>query len=264
MKIRIFLIFLSLFLLKNAVFAGGNPFELPELKLSNKTDQRLWIGDNWVKDSTNYFVFNQGVLVWDSLRVRRDLYVGSTGGKIYLDTLAKFQIYATGYDLYIVNNKDYGSHYYYIGDSSSAYYWYKNSGSVSSQLMQLDTMSGLTVTYGDIQLTGGTQQIKVPSDTASDYDANDDITLNRQSGTLTTKTLTTAGLGTYDLTLYNSLIIATSKVFAIIKDKGTSTGMPIVIRATAGATGESTISIYNAHATTAFNDAMEISFIVWN
>ena len=263
MKIRIFLIFLSLFLLKNAVFAGGNPFELPELKLSNKTDQRLWIGDNWVKDSTNYFVFNQGVLVWDSLRVRRDLYVGSTGGKIYLDTLAKFQIYATGYDLYIVNNKDYGSHYYYIGDSSSAYYWYKNSGSVSSQLMQLDTMSGLTVTYGDIQLTGGTQQIKFPSDTASDYHTDDTVRLNKQSGIITSKTITNAAVTDYYLYLHNSLISATSKVFANINDNTSAGGVP-VIRQVKTFAGYCLIVIYNASATVAVNGVLTINFLVIN
>jgi len=108
MKAKIFLSFLCVFLLINATFAG-NPFDLPKLKLKSNADQRLWIGDNWVKDSTNYFVFNQGGLFWDSVRVRGDLYVGSTGGKIYLDTLGKFELSATGFDLYIINYKDYGS-----------------------------------------------------------------------------------------------------------------------------------------------------------
>ena len=263
MKAKIFLIFLCVFLLINATFAG-NPFDLPELKLSTKTDQRLWIGDNWIKDSTNYFVMNQGLLVWDSLRVRRDLYVGELGGTIYLDTNRTSKIYVSGYSLYIENLKGNGALYLYCGTGTGSISFSKFKGSGQTQEMgYIDSANGLTIAMGDIQLTGGTQQIKVPSDTASDYDSDDGITLNKQSGILTTKALTTAALGDYTLTLTNSLIVATSKVFANINDNLSGTGTPI-IRQCKTTSGSALIVVANINASDSLNGVLTISFLVIN
>ena len=260
MKAKIFLIFLCVFLLINATFAG-NPFDLPKLKLKSNADQRLWIGDNWVKDSTNYFVFNQGGLFWDSLRVRRDLYVGQLGGTIYLDTNREASLSYNGYTLLITNNKStLGSIGFTISGASPTFYVTQSHG-VGTELFKADSANGLTIQRGDIQLTGGTQQIKVPSDTASDYDSNDDITLNRQSGVLTTKALTTAALGNYTLTLTNSLIVATSKVFAVVRTN--TSGIPVISQC-APTTGSCSIIMFNLHASVALSSAITISFIVWN
>ena len=259
MKAKIFLIFLCVFLLINATFAG-NPFELPKLKLKSNADQRLWIGDNWVKDSTNYFIMNQGLLVWDSLRVRRDLYVGELGGTIYMDTLRTGKIYFDGLSFLIDNNKAAGLITMSV-TSTGSFLWYYGTHGAGTELMTLTPTTGLLLKEGDIQLTGGTQQIKVPSDTASDYDANDAITLNRQSGVLTTKALTTAALGNYTLTLTNSLIVATSKVFAIVRTN--TSGIPVISQC-APTTGSCSIIMFNLHASVALSSAITISFIVWN
>ena len=267
MKIKIFLSFLCVFLLINATFAGGNPFDLPKLKLKSNADQRLWIGDNWVKDSTNYFVFNQGGFFWDSLRIRRDLYVGELGGTIYLDTNGENKVYASGYGLYLENVKSSGTIVIQapaqitlsatdVGGEITFTY-----GGLGGNTIGYMSSTGLTISYGNIQLLGGTQQIKVPSDTASDYDSNDDITLNVQSGVLTTKALTTAALGNYTLTLTNSLIVATSKVFAIVRTN--TSGIPVISQC-APTTGSCSIIMFNLHASVALSSAITISFIVWN
>lgn len=239
------------------------PFSLPELKLKDISDQRLWIGDNTIKDSTNYFVFNQGGLFWDSLRVRRDLYVGELGGTIYLDTNKTGSISYTGYGLYLNNEKENGSIYFNIGELNSKFYWYKSSGGAGLPIMQLDTITGLTVTNGNIQLTGGTQQIRFPSDTASDYDANDSMTVNRQSGKLTTKTITPIAGDDQYVWLFNSLITTSSKVFTEIDDNGSGTGTPI-IRQVKTYSGVALIVIYNAHASEAINGILKINFFVIN
>ncbi len=221
----------------------------------------LWGTSTFLGDSTNYVVLNKGLLIYDSLVVGKDIYLGKNGGTLYLDSTRGAYLQIGGYALNLYNTKDYGSQNYYIGEKNSSYAWYKSSGSSSIQLLQLDTISGLK-SYYNIQTNGGTFQVKFPSDTASDYNSDDAITLNKQTGTLTTKSLSTAGLGTYDLTLTNSLITTTSKVIAIMNGS-LSAGVPIIQFAGSGS-GTSTIRIYNAHTITALNNTITISFLVCN
>jgi len=260
-----------LVILVTTIYTGDWGFKLPELKLKpeSNSDQRLWVGSHWLKDSTNYMVFNTGGLFWDSLRVIGDLYVGKTGGKIYLDTLGEYQFYASGYAMYLENTKTSGTvtiqsplEINLSATDAGGVISFSYGGLGGNSIADFSS-SGLVVRYGDIQLTGGTQQIKVPTDTVSDYDSDDAVTINRQSGIITTKSLTTAGLSSYTITLTNSLIVATSKVFAIINDVNETTGVPIV-RSGKTAAGSCDIVIYNAHASVSFNNAMTISFIVWN
>ena len=261
MKAKIFLSFLCVFLLINATFAG-NPFELPKLKLKSNADQRLWIGDNWVKDSTNYFIMNQGLLVWDSLRVRRDLYVGELGGTIYMDTLRTGKIYFDGLSFLIDNNKAAGLITMSV-TSTGSFLWYYGTHGAGTELMTLTPTTGLLLKEGDIQLTGGTQQIKVPSDTASDYGTNDSVTINRQSGKITTKSMSTiAGEDEY-VWLTNSLITTSSKIFAMMDDNASATGTPI-IRQCKTYSGIALIVVANIHASDGLNGVLTINFLVIN
>ena len=258
-------IILLLFLV-STIYTGDWGFKLPELKLKpeSNSDQRLWIGDNWIKDSTNYFVFNQGGYFWDSLRVRRNLYVGELGGTIYLDTNQEFYISSGGYDILIANTKFYGGLHLYVGrGESGAYYWYKLQSSTTWILMHLDSASGLTVDRGNIQLTGGTQQILFPSDTASDYDWNDSITINKQSGIVTTDTLLTAAGEPYTLIIQNSLVSTTSKVLMTMNGDNTSSGIAMFINAVP-LTGVIYVVIRNIHASDALNSWVKLSFLVVN
>jgi hypothetical protein len=58
-------------------------------------------------DSTNYVWLNKS-FGCDTMRVRRDLYVGQLGGTIYLDTNKQFRIYGTALDMLIGNFKSKG------------------------------------------------------------------------------------------------------------------------------------------------------------
>ena len=213
-------------------------------------------------DSTNYIVFSKGLYLQDSLKVAKDLYVGVQGGTIYLDTNRNMTIGASGLGLNIVNTKSGGHQYHSIKGASSSYDWYYAPSSSDVLMMNLDT-AGLLVSKGNISLAGTTQQIKIPSDTASDYDNNDNITLNRQSGTLTTKSLTTAAGNLYVLTLTNSLISSTSKIFASLND-GTSTQGLTILYQTRPSSGTGSIVIYNAHASQAFNGTLKIYYVIFN
>jgi len=128
--------------------------------------------------------------------------------------------------------------------------------------MQLDTVNGLSLTALNFQ-TSSTGQVKLPSDTATDYDSNDNITLNRQSGRIITKSLTTASGSGYDLTLTNSLISANTKVFcSIAYGKGTNTNFADVIHAFSGA-GTTVINIQNISGSS-WNGTIAIDFIIFN
>lgn len=214
-------------------------------------------------DSTNYMnLTGKGLNVPnDSMRVGRWLFVGTKSGGIYLDTNRQGVINFNGQDFLISNGKDNGGIEFYAGEKNSSFAWVKNSGGSSLPLMYLDTINGLQVQGEDIS-TSGTGQVKMPSDTASDYDANDAITLNRQNGILTTKSLTTAAVTSYSLTWTNSLISSTSRVFAIVQTT-LSAGTPMIVRCSSGS-GSSTISIYNAHASTALNNSLIINVMVIN
>lgn len=70
----------------------------------------------------------------------------------------------------------------------------------------------------------------------------------------------TAGLATLSVTINNSLVTATSIVFASIGTYG-GTGKPLVGDVTPAA-GTITVEIYNAHATDALSANLGLSFVV--
>lgn len=87
-------------------------------------------------------------------------------------------------------------------------------------------------------------------------------TINKPSGTITVGSVATAGLASRTVTLTNSLITASSKVFVSLGDYG-GTGTPIVQKVTP-ALGSVAIVIYNAHATVALSAAFDLDFFVVN
>lgn len=212
-------------------------------------------------DSTSYVTLSKGFYAFDSIKTDKDLIVK---GAIVLDTNRLGKFYYVDNELYIVNGKTSSANMVFVNGYGNSYYqWLKQrSLGVNTQLMQLDTASGLTVITGNIQVNGTTQQIKLPSDTATDYDANDNITLNRQSGFLTTKSLTTAGLASYTLTWTNSLISTNTKIFAVVNST-ISAGTPLVQKCVSGS-GSCSIVIYNAHAVTGLNNTVQVSVVVFN
>lgn len=84
-------------------------------------------------------------------------------------------------------------------------------------------------------------------------------TLNKNSGVITTESLSTAAGATYTLTLTNSQIAATDVVFATVWLGTSTTGIPEVTLATPGA-GSAVIQVHNDHASAAFNGTLKIGF----
>lgn len=87
------------------------------------------------------------------------------------------------------------------------------------------------------------------------------VTVNEQSGVITTSALTTAAGSSYSITFTNSKI-ATSSVVMLSWMGGTNTTKTVSLSATAG-NGTSTISINNIGPTTALNGTLIIGFAVF-
>jgi hypothetical protein len=128
-----------------------------------------------------------------------------------------------------------------------------------------------TLTVGGAQVIGGQvtddisvadgKQIKLDGGTATAAGAA--ATLSKQSGTITTETLTTVAGAVYLLTLTNTLIAPTSVVSVSLTNGSNTQGTPDLGLVTPG-TGSCTIQVRNAHATLAFNGTLKISFLVIN
>lgn len=85
-------------------------------------------------------------------------------------------------------------------------------------------------------------------------------TLNKAAGVVTTAALSTAADSTYTLTLTNSKIAAADIVLVQV-DTVAGAGVPVVTRVTPAA-GSVVIVIQNNHASSAFNAAIKIRFVV--
>lgn len=86
-------------------------------------------------------------------------------------------------------------------------------------------------------------------------------TINAQTGQITTEALTTATGATYTMTLTNSLISATSKVFVSVGKGTATTGEPVVQFVTPAA-GSAVILIRNVSAASALNGTITVNFFV--
>lgn len=124
--------------------------------------------------------------------------------------------------------------------------------------------SGLTNWNGDTVtatglISGGALQVDTGTKTASATAGA--ATLNKDSGKITTESLTTAAGATYTLTLTSGSITANDLVFASVAFGSASAGMPIVT-SVAPASNSVVITILNGHASAAFNGTLKISYLV--
>lgn len=213
-------------------------------------------------DSTDYVNLNKGLNIPnDSLKVGKYLIVGGKGGGIYLDTNKAGEILYNGTDLLFRNGKDTSNTDFSI--QSESQFRVMNSA-LDTALFRINS-AGESRFYGGIVVgaISTTSQLKIPSDTASDYDANDAITLNRQSGIITTKSLTTATDNFYTFTLTNSLITTTSKVFVSYCGGTESAGRPTVYRVVSNS-GSATCILLNLAGAGSFNGNVKLNFVVFN
>ena len=86
-------------------------------------------------------------------------------------------------------------------------------------------------------------------------------TLNKQSGVITSESLTTAAAATYTLTLTNSTITAASIVTVTLAN-GTNTQGTLDTGLVTPGSGSVTIQVRNIHASQALNGTIKIGFVV--
>ena len=122
-------------------------------------------------------------------------------------------------------------------------------------------------------LNGGTRFVYVNGTKASgnvgypilaqDTTDADAVTLNAESGTVVTKTLSTAAGAGYTITVNNLLVSADSRVMVTVDHHGGGAGTPILGRVRPAA-GAILIEIINNHAADAFNSTYQLRFQVIN
>lgn len=108
-------------------------------------------------------------------------------------------------------------------------------------------------TLGSVKIDTGTKTATATGGTTGA------ATLNKNSGIITSPSLTTAAGATWVLTITNSAIAATDQVYAQLAT--TSAGTPIITNVVPGA-GSVVITVTNIHATAALNNTVLISFLV--
>lgn len=137
-----------------------------------------------------------------------------------------------------------------------------------TNFMFANTSATRVVTFPDITgtvlFTTGTQQLasgaKIALDKGTGTESSNAVTINKQSGVITTTSLTTAQYGTEVITLTNSEIATTSVVIVSIMG-GVNTTPGITVSATA-ANGSSVITLTNLNSS-ALNGTVIIGFAVF-
>jgi hypothetical protein len=132
----------------------------------------------------------------------------------------------------------------------------RDSGDANDNLILTD--AGNATLRGDLTMSAGKRLIP---DTGTATATAGAATLSKQSGTVTSEALTTAAGAAYTLTLTNTLVATTSRVFASVDNGTNSQGDPAVGLITPGS-GSIVIKVANRHATQAFNGTIKINFFV--
>ena len=121
--------------------------------------------------------------------------------------------------------------------------------------------AGVTGQGGYLALTGGTLTGPAVLDKGTGTESSHAVTINHQSGVITTTSLTTAAGATETITLTNSAITTSSVVLVSVMG-GTNSGTnALYLQATAGS-GTSTIKLTNGDASAALNGTVIIGFLV--
>ncbi len=104
---------------------------------------------------------------------------------------------------------------------------------------------------------------KLVLDHGTGTEASNAVTINTQSGVITTSALTTAASGSYLVTMTNSKIVGTGSIIIASIAGGTNTVKDISVEAICTAANTATFTIYNnVLITTALNGTVKINFIV--
>lgn len=154
-------------------------------------------------------------------------------------------------------------------------FWYDSDGRINNSAYDGSGGSGVTSflsfdrdasAFRDMQIAGKKGLLNfsegITFDTGTVSATAGAATLNKQSGTITSEALTTAAGSDYVLTLTNSLITTTSKVFVTV-DNGTNTTEGISVQRVTPGPGSAVIRVRNVHAASALNGTIKISFVVF-
>ena len=112
-------------------------------------------------------------------------------------------------------------------------------------------LTSLNVESG-ISLSSGTKTASATAGAA---------TLNKHQGVITSEALTTAAGADYTLTLTNSAIAATDIVLASVQT-GTNTTVGLAVHEVTPGAGQVVIKVRNAHASSALDGTIKVSFVV--
>ncbi len=113
---------------------------------------------------------------------------------------------------------------------------------------------------GTVSMASGAKQVL---DHGTGTEAANAVTINAQSGVITTSALTTAASSSYLVTMTNSKIVGTGSIIIASVAGGTNTVKDISVEAICTAANTATLTIYNnVLITTALNGTVKINFIV--
>jgi hypothetical protein len=151
-------------------------------------------------------------------------------------------------------------------------------GSVSSPALSFESSKGTGLYYGgsnsmvfasnkSAKATVGSAGLTMSAganlalDTGTASATAGAATLNKQSGTITSEAITTAAGSSYTLTLTNSVVAATSRVFASVAN-GTNTQGELTVTSITPGSGSVVILVKNSHASQALNGTIKVAFFV--
>lgn len=162
-----------------------------------------------------------------------------------------------------------GMYQFLTAATSSQYFFYTGTGyNVANTFSFSNTPGSYVYSWpartGTVLLTTGAQQLAAAAsillDKGTGIESSNAVTINKQSGVITTTSLTTAQYGTEVITLTNSEIAATSVVIVSVMG-GSNTTPGISVSATAASTS-SVITITNLNSAS-LNGTVIIGFAVF-
>jgi hypothetical protein len=115
---------------------------------------------------------------------------------------------------------------------------------------------------GGLALAGGTMTGKATFAKGTGTTSSFAVTINAQSGVITTEALTTAGGANQAIVLTNSAVVSTSVLLVTIMGGTNTATFDISAKAVYTSAGVATITIYNNTAATALNGTLIIGFVV--
>jgi hypothetical protein len=142
-----------------------------------------------------------------------------------------------------------GTGLYYGGSHSTVF--------TSNRVAKLTIGTGITAS-ADVTMSAGAE---IALDTGTATATTGAATLSKQSGVVTSEALTTAAGSSYTLTLTNTLVAATSRVFASVQN-GTNTQGELTVTSITPGSGSVAIVVKNSHGSQALNGTIKISFLV--